>query len=120
MTMMNVHGSNPSIDLPLLGTVVDRIVEEVHPRQIILFGSHARGDARSDSDIDLLVVSDDVYGLKNSRRAALGRLYQSLARLPVPADILLFSRVEVENWTSSLNHVVGRAMREGKILYERP
>ncbi|MEO5333972.1 MAG: nucleotidyltransferase domain-containing protein [Magnetococcus sp. YQC-5] len=108
------------IALPLIETMVNRIVDEVHPDRIILFGSHARGDARPDSDIDLLVVSDETYSLENSRRAALGRLYQSLARLPLPSDILLFSRVEVEYWMTSLNHVIGRAMREGKILYERP
>jgi predicted nucleotidyltransferase len=36
--------------------IVRRIVEAVHPLRIILFGSRARGDARPDSDLDLLVV----------------------------------------------------------------
>ena len=41
-----------------LREAVRRLVEAAHPRQIILFGSHARGDARPDSDVDLCLVSD--------------------------------------------------------------
>ena len=36
--------------------MVRRIVERFHPEKIILFGSHARGTAGPDSDVDLLVV----------------------------------------------------------------
>jgi len=36
--------------------MVNRIVKKFHPQQIILFGSHARGEAGPDSDVDLLVV----------------------------------------------------------------
>jgi len=36
--------------------MVRRIVSQFHPDKIILFGSHARGEAGPDSDVDLLVV----------------------------------------------------------------
>ena len=39
--------------------LLDPVVAYFHPRRVILFGSHARGDAGPDSDIDLLVVVDD-------------------------------------------------------------
>jgi predicted nucleotidyltransferase len=39
--------------------LLDPVVAYFQPRRVILFGSHARGDARSDSDIDLLVIVDD-------------------------------------------------------------
>ena len=38
--------------------MVKRIVKRFQPKQVILFGSHARGDAGPDSDVDLLVVMD--------------------------------------------------------------
>ncbi len=41
---------------PYLAEVIDRIVRKFHPVKIILFGSWARGSAREDSDLDLLVV----------------------------------------------------------------
>jgi predicted nucleotidyltransferase len=46
----------------------DVIVQEYHPDQIILLGSRARGDARPDSDIDILVVSDREKDLPRHRR----------------------------------------------------
>src|SRR5512146_1544307 len=47
-----------AVDDKLLKHITDTIVEKFHPRRIILFGSHARGDPRPDSDVDLLVVMD--------------------------------------------------------------
>ena len=45
------------IDDGLRKLIVSRIVPVVHPEKIILFGSRARGTARLDSDIDLLVIA---------------------------------------------------------------
>ena len=36
--------------------LIQRIVQEIHPLRIILFGSAAREDNRNDSDIDMLVI----------------------------------------------------------------
>ena len=38
--------------------IVQKIVDAVRPRRIILFGSRATGQARPDSDIDLLLICD--------------------------------------------------------------
>ncbi|MFM7289713.1 MAG: nucleotidyltransferase domain-containing protein, partial [Planctomycetia bacterium] len=35
------------------------VVAAVHPEQVLVFGSHARGDATADSDVDLLVVEKE-------------------------------------------------------------
>ena len=49
-------------------TMVDRIVEQFKPTRILLFGSQARGDASKSSDVDLLVVMDNV---PNKHQAAV-------------------------------------------------
>ena len=50
----------------------------------------------------------------------MNRLYKALSGFRPPTDILVFSQQDVEYWRDSLNHVLARALREGKVLYERP
>lgn len=51
----------------LLQRMVATIVAEVDPEQVILFGSHARGDASEDSDIDLIIVESEPFGENRDR-----------------------------------------------------
>ena len=104
----------------VLAEMVQAIVREVDPEQIYLFGSHARGEARADSDVDLLVVEREPFGPRHSRFQQINRLYRALSSFRIPKDILLYSRDEFAKWRNSLNHVVSRCYREGKLLYERP
>ncbi len=95
------------------------IVREVDPKQVILFGSQAKGTARPDSDLDFLVVQDHPFAPGQTRRHQMGRIWRLLARFPVSQDILVYTPDEVEEWSQSKNHVIARALREGKLLYER-
>ena len=99
----------------ILRRMVRRIVQRFHPEGIILFGSHARGDAGPDSDVDLLVVMP-VEGSKREMRIAIGL---ALASFGVPLDIMLTTPEELE----SRRHIPGTIERpatlEGKVLYER-
>lgn len=103
----------------LLQQMVQTIINEVAPETIILFGSRARGDARADSDVDLLVVETEPFSPQRSRRKEAARLYMALRGMAVSKDILLYSRDEFERWKNSLNHIVGRAHREGRVLHGR-
>ena len=107
-------------DDTLLQRIVDTIVREVDPDQVILFGSRARGNAAADSDVDLVVIEAAPFGEERDRRAEAVRLWRALSGFRVPKDILVYSRDEAEYWRHSLNHVLARALREGKVLYERP
>lgn len=103
----------------LIDEVVDIIASEATPEQIILFGSHAKGDATDESDVDLLVVESGEFGAGRSRRKELARLSKAVAGFQFPIDILLYSKAEVERWKHSINNVVAHAIREGKVMYER-
>lgn len=107
------------VDDALLERMVQVIVDEVDPEQVILFGSHARGDARTDSDVDLVVVESTPFGEGRSRGVEETRLWRALASFHISKDILVYSRDEVDYWRDSLNHVLARALREGRVLYER-
>jgi predicted nucleotidyltransferase len=98
----------------MLHEVVERLVAAVSPERIILFGSRGRGDARDDSDVDLLLI-----GASGDRRGQEVRAYQALGGLRCPADILWYTPQEVNGWAGVRNHVVSRALREGRVLYER-
>ncbi|MBF0624968.1 MAG: nucleotidyltransferase domain-containing protein [Magnetococcales bacterium] len=102
-----------------LAAMSRRIAELIHPERIILFGSHARGEAGPDADVDLLVITTESYGPDNSRRKAMARLWRMLGDIPVAKDIVLFSAAEVQKWQGAKNHLIARALQEGKVLYER-
>ena len=108
------------IDDALLERMVQAIVDEVDPEQVILFGSRARGDPAAGSDVDLIVVESAPFGEGRDRNAEETRLWRALASFYVPKDLMVYSRDEVKYWRDYLNHVLARALREGRLLYERP
>lgn len=95
------------------------IVQKVRPEKILLFGSQARKTAKPGSDVDLLIVEKKPFGPGRSRRREMTRLWNLLSGFSFSKDILVYSQNEFEYWSDSLNHVVGRAVREGRVLYER-
>jgi len=101
----------------LIRDMVAIVAREVEPQAIILFGSHATGDARHDSDVDLMVIESTPFGPGRDRRREMTRLWHALAGFAVAKDILVYSREEVERWRDARNHVIARALREGRLLY---
>lgn len=109
-----------SLSEQLIERMVHAIVEEVEPRRIYLLGSCARGSFTGDSDVDLLVVEDRAFGPERNRWSELKRIRKALKPFRIHKDILVYSRDEFETWGDSINHIVAHAVREGKLLYERP
>jgi uncharacterized protein len=107
----------PSAADGLIRDMADTVVREVQPQAIVLFGSHATGEARADSDVDLLIVEADSFSPDRSRRQEMTRIWRALAGFPVAKDILVFSAEEVAQWRGARNHVIARALREGRVIY---
>ncbi len=105
-------------DVPL-EKMASLIAEEVDPVRIILFGSRARDDHKHSSDIDLLIVQDRPFKKGFGRRRQMARIWKRLSRYPVSLDLLVFTPEEIECCRNRRSHVVSRALREGRILYER-
>ncbi|MBI3319955.1 MAG: nucleotidyltransferase domain-containing protein [Candidatus Omnitrophica bacterium] len=95
--------------------MVKRIVERFDPEQVILFGSHARGEAGPDSDVDLLVVMP-VEGSKREKRIAIG---VSLSEFGVPLDVVLSTPKELESRRRIPGTIERPAVQEGQVLYAR-
>jgi len=96
-------------------TITDRIVRQFHPVKIVLFGSHARGEAHPDSDVDLLVVLPKV---EDKRKSAVA-IRRALASFPVGKDIIVTTPEEIEARGDLVGTILRPALREGRILYER-
>lgn len=95
--------------------MVQRIVKRFDPERIILFGSHARGGAGPDSDVDLLVVMP-VSGSKREKQLEI-RL--ALRQFHIAKDIIVTTPEEFA-WRKEIPGTIERpAAREGKVLYAR-
>ena len=81
--------------------------------QIVLFGSHARGDADAQSDLDLLVIEPKV----EDRAREMVRLRRALRPLRLPVDVLVYSRAEVDQWGHQPGTALYWALKEGKVLH---
>ncbi|MCX7046184.1 MAG: nucleotidyltransferase domain-containing protein [Candidatus Sumerlaeota bacterium] len=106
-------------DKSMIAGMAQCIAEVAAPERIILFGSRATGAATPDSDVDLLVIESEAFGLKHSRRKEMARLWEALRSYSIPKDILVYSAEEVEQWRHSSNHIIAQALREGVVIYER-
>jgi predicted nucleotidyltransferase len=93
--------------------LIQRIVEEVHPLRIILFGSAAKGDVGRSSDIDLLVVMPE--GVHRRRIAQL--LYQKITRLGVPFDILVATPDDLQKHKDKIGLIYRTILQEGREVY---
>ena len=95
--------------------MVRRIVEQFDPEIIVLFGSHARGDAGPDSDVDLLVIMQ-FQGSKAELEIEIG---VALHDILIPKDIIVASPQEVEKYGDIAGTIIRPALREGRTLYVR-
>jgi predicted nucleotidyltransferase len=95
--------------------MTERIARDFRPLRIILFGSHARGEAHPGSDIDLLVVLPHVT---DKRKAAI-EIRRTLVDFPVGKDIIVTTPDEIARRGNLVGDVLRPALREGKVLYER-
>jgi predicted nucleotidyltransferase len=96
----------------LIDEAARRIVAAAPGARVILFGSHARGEAGPDSDVDLLVVEPRV----TDRFAEIVRLQRLLAPLRLPADVIVVSEDQVEEWGDVQSTMLHDALREGRIV----
>lgn len=95
--------------------MVRRIVLRFQPERVILFGSHARGEAGPDSDVDLLVVLP-VEGLKHKKQV---EIRVALHDLRIPKDIIVTTPEDFAWRKDVVGTIEYPAVREGKVLYAR-
>ena len=83
----------------------NHIVRDFNPVQIILFGSHAREDAHTHSDVDLLVVFSECT---DKRKAAI-EIRRVLKDMSVPKDIIVTTPEELARLRDQIGTVLRSA-----------
>ncbi|OGV73854.1 MAG: DNA polymerase III subunit beta [Lentisphaerae bacterium RIFOXYB12_FULL_65_16] len=98
----------------ILPEIVRRLVEALQPERIYLFGSHARGEARPCSDVDILVVvpDSDQPGYRRDRAA-----YHALWGVAAAADVLVWTHQEFEHGLRIRTSLSSSVQRTGRLLY---
>ena len=107
---MSISAKSASRDLE---QVVDRIVNAVHPLRIIVFGSAARGELASGSDLDLMVVVPD----GSHRRHTAQQLYMQMTGILTPVDLVVVTVSDLERYSDVPGFVYREALRDGKVVY---
>lgn len=101
-----------SIEDAKLKEAVGHLVEALHPRAIILFGSRARGTNRADSDYDLLVVSDELRDYDD--------VYRPIAGKGLHCEVVPCTAQTWRDASLDAGGVLRAAREEGVLLYGEP
>ena len=96
-----------------IDTLVGRIVHQMAPHEVIMFGSHAKGLATPRSDLDLLIVIGE-------RHAGLRRpcdIVAAVGGAAVPLDIHVVTAEEFGEFSRQEHSFLHSVMRTGRSLY---
>lgn len=97
----------------LLQQSVARILSVASPKQVILFGSAARGTQHDNSDLDILVVVPN----GTHRRQTAQNIYRSFVGLGYAVDIVVVTEDDVKMYRDTAGYVIQPALAEGRLLY---
>lgn len=104
---------------------IPQIIEKlkpIKPYKIILFGSHAYDNAAEDSDIDLIVVTNDDFLPKNYKKKS--EVYLKISNLisdikkQVPVDLIVYTKPMYKKFNELGSMFSKEIALNGKILYE--
>jgi len=97
----------------ILAEIARRLIAAFAPSRILLYGSRAAGNARPDSDYDLLIVWRD----ENPPAARAATVRRVLLDLRAPLDIAVVTPREYDRFRTGRMHIVAIADREGRVLH---
>lgn len=92
----------------------EKVVRELNPGRIILFGSFARGDFNEGSDVDLIVVADWKQDFLDRTRVLL-----DMNEFHLPLEAVGYTEDEFERMAREGNRFIGEVITTGKVIYRR-
>ena len=107
--------SYPKVSFSDIQQFTAEIVREFSPEQVILFGSYAKGTARPDSDVDLLVVVPGEFSGARMAAEIITRLKPTL-----PLEPIVRSSRQLKERLAMNDFFLREVMATGKKLYAAP
>ena len=96
---------------PKVIAYLERLQKHIHVSQALVYGSFAQGKASTDSDVDLLIISEDFGSLDEDKRSRL--LYR--ASVGFPYDLHVYGLTSSEYKNASPLTTLG-AIRQSKTI----
>lgn len=94
--------------------IVNQIVERFAPLRVVLFGSHAQGQADADSDVDLIVI------MSNEVKQITSLDIRRAISYNTPLDVLVYSQDALDARITAGDFFLQDALETGEVLYEQP
>jgi len=106
---------NHKITRPAIEAMIQKIVDNINPEKIILFGSWVSGAVTPDSDIDLLIILNTHLCAAERQRLVSRLLYPRVA----PMDIVVKTPAEIQSAQQKVDPFIHEILRNGIVLYAR-
>lgn len=96
-------------------TVIKKIIDISQPRKLIIFGSYVRGNIHTNSDLDILVVTNDE--IDNPRKESV-RIRRAVKGIIMSMDILVVQESKLEELAKIPGLIYKEALENGEVVYE--
>ncbi len=106
-------GGTGLFDYAKVDEAISRIVDATDPRMIVVFGSVSRHEAEDGSDLDLLVVFDDV----ESERDLYATIARQFVGLGLPFDLVVMSYADFLRYKDNGYSFTHEIVTTGKVVY---
>ncbi len=98
----------------LLPEIVRRLILFPGVRKLIIFGSVVQKVETKDSDLDILVVKEQV----KNKYLEMIELKKSLKGMGIPIDVLIIDEIELAERSKSPSNAFYWALKTGKVVYD--
>ena len=107
----------------LIASITNRIIHHLQPNKLVLFGSQAKGEATTGSDVDLLIVISNDHSLAPlPRRGRFGKLLELFRYRSFGLDAIIITESEVQTLREQNEgewDMILVILEKGKTLYDR-